>query len=283
MDAESQHVRQQIKRLLPGPLLGLARRIRDFLIGRRRSPLVTRYGGEDQSVLQGVIAYNKHGGYCVPRESSHRPAAQAILKGRVWESETIDFTTSNRGEGDIIHAGTYFGDFLPALSRGCRAGGKIWAFEPHPQNHRCAALTILINDIRNVELRNSGLGQTHGSFSMLVRDRAGSNLGGASRILTEAERGETAGTITVEVLAIDEVVPPDRRVSVIHLDVEGFEREVLTGALQTVRRCKPILILESLPDQDWLSENLTPLGYRLDGKVHANPILRPAAAELGRG
>ena len=40
--------------------------------------------------------------------------------------------------------------------------------------------------------------------------------------------------------------------------------------------CKPILVLENLPNEDLLSDyilNLRNLGYKVTGKAHANTIL----------
>ena len=50
-------------------------------------------------------------------------------------------------------------------------------------------------------------------------------------------------------------------ISVIKIDVEGFELEVLTGALETIRKNKPVIILEIWPDNKekyltWFTNNL---------------------------
>lgn len=45
------------------------------------------------------------------------------------------------------------------------------------------------------------------------------------------------------------------------------------GAIKTIQRTLPILIVETLPDEAWLSENIYPLGYQIQGKVHSNTIL----------
>jgi hypothetical protein len=80
---------------------------------------------DNESVLQCYIAYNQYGGYCVPQSSHHRPAAQRILSGTLWEPKTIAFMMTYCGTGDIVHAGTYFGDIVPALSQACAPGAKV--------------------------------------------------------------------------------------------------------------------------------------------------------------
>src|SRR5690606_36519209 len=97
------------------------------------------------SVLECCIAYNEYGGYCIPLSSAYRPVPQRILAGEVHELRTIQFIIAHAGDGDIVHAGSYFGDFLPALSNNCAPNAKIWTFEPNDENYRCSLITIPIN------------------------------------------------------------------------------------------------------------------------------------------
>ena len=233
---------------------------------------ITTSGGNFDSVLQCSIAYNKYGGYCIPLSSNHRPAAQRILSGDVWEPEIVEFLISRSGDGDIVHAGTFFGDFLPALSQSSAQGSRIWAFEPQPENYRCAFITTHINGLQNVELINAGLGERKGFLQMVTSNADGLPLGGGSWMVQETDEGSTEGSITVEVVTVDDVIPPERKISIIQLDVEGFEKPALAGALKSIRRWKPILILESLPDEDWLSTNILQLGYKIAGEAHENTI-----------
>jgi FkbM family methyltransferase len=227
--------------------------------------------------LKRFISRNKYGSYCVPDSSRHRPAAQKILANDIYEPETIEFMIANCGEGDIVHAGTYFGDFLPALAGGCGRHATIWAFEPNPENYACARITLQINDIRNVVLTNAGLGEQQGQLSMLTTDEDGRALGGASRIVKSAD--DLSGAQPVQIVRIDDMIGADRIVSIIQLDVEGHEREALDGALQTIRRCRPILILEvlsnsKLMESDWFASHILSLGYCLTDTMHRNSVFR---------
>ena len=229
------------------------------------------FRGSD-SVLQCCIAYNKYGGFCVPTSSRHRTAAQKILSGDVYEPETIEFLASNNNGGDIVHAGAYFGDFLPALSRSLMSGAKVWAFEPNHENYRCALITTYINDLQNVELINAGLGERQDSLVMVTSSADGRALGGGSRILKDGDEISSERREEVQVVTLDETIPLDRTVSIIHLDVEGYEGEALSGSLETIRRCLPIILLETLPENEWMTKNILCLGYRKNGVVHSNAI-----------
>ncbi len=267
-------MKQIAKKILPKSVINLASSILEpFFI--RKSPRITAYQGKTGSVLQCCIAYNKYGGYCVPSSSRHRPAAQKILSGSIYEPRTIEFLMTHCGSGDIIHAGACFGDFLPALSHAMTPGSKVWAFEPNPENYLCAFITKYVNGLQNVELKNAGLGERSGFASMVISDHKGRSLGGMSRIAEHNDIGRKNGSqmVEVEIVTIDEIVSKDRTVSIIHLDVEGFEQFALTGALLTIERCKPIIVLETVPKENWLSKNLYPLRYQISEKFEYNTIL----------
>ena len=264
-------IKQTARKLVPVSLHSPARQLR-ALITRRSTPRFQAWRYDLWPVLQCNIAYNKFGGYCVPLSSRQRIASQVVLWGDVFEPRTIDFIVKHVNDGDVIHAGAFFGDFLPALSRACANSCKIWAFEPEPENYRCAAITILINDLKNVNLVNAGLGETTGVGELVTRDDNGSALGELSHI-RQHSGPKPLNSTPVKIVAIDDVIAKDRKITVLHLDVEGYEQQALTGALETIRRHRPLLILETLPSQQWFVENLEPLGYRIDQKIEHNTLL----------
>jgi FkbM family methyltransferase len=238
----------------------------------RTEPALATPQAGSKSTLACLVAYNEFGGYCIPRSSVHRPAVQAVLAGNVWERDTVEYMTSHTDGGDVIHAGTYFGDALPALSKACPGDATVWAFEPNPENHLCASMTVLLNRLDNVRLTNAGLGSAESTAAMATRDESGRSLGGASRILPDELR-DSGSAESIRIVSIDEVVPEDRNISVIHLDVEGYEKAALSGALRTIERCRPTLILETLPEEPWLSDAIFDLGYQVSHRVNANSVL----------
>ena len=291
----------------------------------RTVPRFSEPQSKSDSVLSCVIAYNEFGAYCIPRSSLQRPVAQEIMFGRMWEEKTVEFLRSNCRDGDIVHAGTYYGDFLPALSDACSPGAMIWAFEPNLENYRCASITIQINDLQNIRLTNAGLAASQGSARIITKDTSGKGLGGLSKIveenedsalaaltqmkkihniaLSKADLGASQGSATIvkedtsenglgglsnnndsalatitekiSLVAIDDFIPEERRISIIQLDVEGHEQQALTGALKTIQRCRPILVVESMPEDSWLSENIFQLGYEHEKTIEHNRILIP--------
>jgi len=249
--------------------------IRGLIRLRRRA----RPAAAPKPLLPGVLdcrlATNEYGAYAVPRSSQHRPAAQAILAGGVWEPETVELLRRCAADADVVHAGTFFGDFLPALARSREAGARVYAFEPSSENYRCAQITVLLNDLDNVVLSHAGLDVRSGHGELAIRSADGIALGGTSHLVgAGAARSQT--TEPVRLTSLDEAVPPDRRVGVVQLDVEGHERAALEGGLELVRRCRPLLVLESPPTADWFDEHLGDLRYEVVDRVCGNTVLAPS-------
>ncbi|CAN5260015.1 hypothetical protein BH24PSE2_BH24PSE2_18980 [soil metagenome] len=272
-------MKELIRKVLPKGLIPVTRSVYYSLFGVAEKIAFPRRKKESLAPLTSlkcVVSYNKHGGYCVPKSSRHRPAAQRILRNAVFEPRTIEFVVSHCGTGDIVHAGAYFGDFLPALSRGCAPNSIVWAFEPNRENYRCASITCQINALENVVLTNAGLGARNEAVSMRTVDKDGQPLGGGSRIIAGKTANEP-GLEAIQVVALDSAVESEREISIIQLDVEGYEREALQGALRTIQRCLPIIIVEVLQDSsllesDWFSENILSLGYRKKHVIHGNSV-----------
>lgn len=268
-------MKDMLKRIIPNAWLPVARRL--YSAAHRGRPNV-RHGNrniENISALRCVVCYNKYGGYCVPESARHRPAAKAILGGDVYEPQTLAYMVANCGNRDIVHAGTFFGDFLPALSAALHPGSLLWAFEPNHENYCCANITVALNYLENTRLENFGLGARNEQLFVQTRDSNGLPLGGGSRIVESNEGCENKDP--VQVVSIDDTIPSGRDIGIIQLDVEGYEKQALTGALATIRRCLPILILEVWPEStlltsDWFSENILSLGYEKHANIHGNVV-----------
>lgn len=257
------------------PYRRLRRRLRRLAVAptftRKRPSLLP----QNPNALDCVFAANEHGAYCLPRSSLHRPASRTIRLARVWESATLDLLRSTEPEGDIVHAGTFFGDFLPGLARSRTNGAVIWAFEPNRESYRCAQITTLLNDLDNVVLTNAGLNADGGTAVLETSDRDGLALGGGSHLVKDNSAENQRHTEEVTLVALDEVRKSTRRVAAIQLDVEGHEQEALAGCLNTIQRWRPLLVLETMPDAAWVAANLEALGYEPDGLTDANAVLRP--------
>ena len=232
------------------------------------------------------MAYNQFGAYCIPNTAKNRPAPKRLFAGSVWERSTIEYTLLQIAPTAMSYRPERFlGSFLPAhIERYCPGCHVMGVGTGNPESYRCAAITGLINDLQNLKLFNAALGERCGKDELIISDFEGRALAGVSQLKgivdKDGVRGEQA--VPVQVLAIDEVVPSSSRVSVVQLDVEGGEDAALTGAMATIERSRPVLIVETLPRESiWLCKELFKLGYRIDCKLRsANPALPKSCEPL---
>lgn len=219
---------------------------------------------------------NEYGVYCVPDGLEQRPAARAVLSGNPYEPDTLRFMRRHAGLGDIIHAGAFFGDFIPALSTALAAEARLWAFEPNPGNFAAAQRTVALNNLGNVTLANAALSNRTDTVLFRTRDAEGKSLGGLSHFVTDP--GE--GVEPVQAVMLDYTVPLSRPVSILQLDVEGHEQQALMGAHHIIHRWQPILVLEYFNKPKWISRTFRGLNYQHVGKLHGNHVYATAQIAL---
>lgn len=193
--------------------------------------------------------------YFVPDYAKHRPACQAILKGGYYEPKTHELIGLLLGQrrGNLIHAGTFFGDMLPSFSSKCPE--TVYAFEPVLENYILAKLCLERNNIKNVALFNSGLGESTSIAYVDTVDDKNVHRGGGSSI---ADKGQVTTIVAIDSLLVDNI-------SVIQLDVEGFELAALKGARFTIKNCNPTILIED--NNNNCSAFLKALDYVLAGRI----------------
>jgi len=106
---------------------------------------------------------------------------------------------------------------------------RIHAFEPHPMNFGLLEKNTL--RYPTVERYKIALGCKQGKGKITTQSN---NMGDV--VVSEDENGE------VEISSIDAFKFSE--VSMIKIDAEGWENRILEGSLDTLVKCKPVLIIE---------------------------------------
>jgi FkbM family methyltransferase len=185
---------------------------------------------------------------------THEPAVQQCL------CELWDWTGKRCWD-----LGSHFGFFAVGLGRRVGPTGAVAAFEPNPVCYDRLALHVRRNRLPWVR-----------TFRVAVSDHAGHELfleyDGFATQSTSAHllyQNETwhAGipTITIETCRLDDLVAAQRITlpDFIKLDVEGHGHQALAGAVEAIRRQRPVILagLHSPDEIDGLRALLDPLGY----------------------
>lgn len=181
------------------------------------------------------------------------------LYGEFSESEVSLFREIVKPGDIVLEAGANIGSHTLFLARAVGQGGRVLAFEPQQRVHQMLCANLALNELFNVDPLQCGLGARADVMQVprYVLDQE-INIGGVAL----SEGVGQPGYETVAIRTIDSFQLP--RLDFLKVDVEGMEHDVLTGARETIGRCRPIMYLEN--DREEKSEALLALvdelGYR---------------------
>jgi len=140
---------------------------------------------------------------------------------------------------NCVDVGCHKGEILDLMLE-ASPKGQHHGFEPIPA--MAAALRQNFSKYPNCTIQGVALGNKKGSadFNHVVSNPSYSGL----KKRAYDREGEIDETITVQVERLDDVLPPDHRVDLIKIDVEGGELGVLQGATRILTTYKPLVIFE---------------------------------------
>jgi FkbM family methyltransferase len=150
---------------------------------------------------------------------------------------------------------------------------NILAFEPDPENIKLLEKTLGKANLKNLEICQIALSNQAGeaSFFQDTLTSATGCVGENDKPWIEQYLNSSSNEIRVKTETIDSIVKDDKTPSLIKIDVEGHEVEVLQGGRNTLIEAKPLLIIESFPPKlQTVLSLLHEIGYRsLDADRHA--------------
>lgn len=201
-----------------------------------------------------------------------------IIKKRCfYEADLLEYIYSvikYLGKSDllVIDVGANMGNhslFLKSF-----VASKILSVEPNPE-----ILPILErnlkNNIDNYTIIACALGEKEGNGSMVISEQAKNNSGMA-KVDVHGEGNQ------IRIIPLDDLVAQHRNtekksntISLIKIDVEEMEMDVVKGAIQTLSYDKPELFIEASTDERFhdLKQFLAAYGYRPLSSWAATPVI----------
>lgn len=181
--------------------------------------------------------------------------------------------------GVVYDVGANIGYFSLLAARRVGPKGQVYAFEPVARNAAAIERSARANSFDTVTVFERAVGAAHGVTELnLAR-----HIGGAM-LASVGAPPDWRGSVDVEVVALDGFIdamglrPP----SLIKIDVEGAEMDVLRGLTRTLEANAPVMIIE-LDDLDAaaLESKARDLLAALSGLAYDAARLAPSYSEAG--
>jgi FkbM family methyltransferase len=134
------------------------------------------------------------------------------------------------GPGDVVlDVGAQFGDFALLCAKGLGAK-RVVAFEPHPENFRILQKNLALNGEVRVEAEKVLVSDRNDADTTISGSRTVQTSGAGPRLQVQSRTLDSYGF---------------SQVSLLKIDVEGYELQVLEGARDLLQRLHPRVILET--------------------------------------
>lgn len=156
-------------------------------------------------------------------------------------------------EGDTaIDVGANVGIHCCVMAHYCGQSGHVLAFEPSPSIYARLKKNIAFNQLSQIQLNQVALSCHEGEIGF--DDKSNETNIGKSKIDHNSE-------YKVPVTSLDKLAAGKDNISLIKIDVEGFEIDVLKGAQETLLKHKPALVIEVNVGQYSLGDILQAIPY----------------------
>lgn len=159
-----------------------------------------------------------------------------------YETEHQDILRKNVKHGNIVYdIGAHTGFLTLFSSRLVGDSGRVFAFEPLPENYTLLKEHLKINGVRNVSSYQLAISNSNKTVFFTNNPNSFAN----TYIQSSPMMNIAIPIIEIQAVALDVFIKgnnlplPD----LIKIDVEGAEYDVLQGAENSIRASKPLIIL----------------------------------------
>lgn len=143
---------------------------------------------------------------------------------------------------NVIDLGANIGYFTMLSATLVGATGTVLAVEPNHRNVKLMEASRRVNNFENITIAQVAAGRETG---ILVLNPSHSN--GLTSDLS-ANINAVLGAETVPSIRVEALVPQERRIDFIKVDVEGAEFNALFGCYEIIKRDRPVIVSEFSPD-----------------------------------
>jgi len=225
---------------------------------------ILRYIALGPEKIVDFIYNDKHVKMYLPYADVDRIQAGVAARKTFYEERHLRQIIPLIGPDSVVFdAGANIGNHTVFFSKICRAA-KVISVEVMKQTYSILAKNIEVNGLHGVTAHNVGLGAKAG-YANLVR-QSQTNLGNT---VVKPEDDGVYEIVSIDSFGLD-------KLDFLKIDVEGMHLQVLDGARETLRRCKPLIWLELRPKYGEYEpgvEKMAELGYREMKKLPPHDVI----------
>lgn len=197
--------------------------------------------------------------------------SRALSSTRQYQPTILKACLAEISQGDVVlDLGANLGTFTVPFAKAVRSG-TVHAFEPQRVIFQLLCANVFINGLPNVWTHNVGLSDSNRSSKIKTKYRADYTYFDKmpfSQCTVSDEVGEAIELRTLDSYGFE-------KIDLIKIDVELHELQCIQGAMETLEKCRPVIVMElpeRRPDQITIAkqvrELLIGLGYNIE------PIVR---------
>ena len=165
---------------------------------------------------------------------------QVIVVGYQWERHQVKLLEEYiEPSSVVIEVGAHIGSHTVPMARLVGPWGRVYAFEPQRKIYRELYHNLALNGLTNVVPLRYAIGSGETCIIEMNPATPG-NEGGT---------GVGSGGDQAEIRSLDSF--GFERVSLLKIDVEHYENEALDGAVDTIRRNRPVILIEIMGGEDY--------------------------------
>ncbi|MDG1372545.1 MAG: FkbM family methyltransferase, partial [Paracoccaceae bacterium] len=160
------------------------------------------------------------------RNSNDSIRLKSILSGDFYEPVLLRHVINNYTGGAVLDVGANIGNHSVFFAHYLqdKPDFSLDAFEPEASAHKFLKENLANNvSSPRISVHNVAVGSANGSVDL--NSGSSNNLGAAKVIRSSYEN-----TLKIPMKPLDEIVPPSKNVSIIKMDIEGFEPNALIGS-----------------------------------------------------
>jgi len=174
--------------------------------------------------------------------------SSSLIEGWVYEPYLFHFISDNMIElegTDIVDIGANNGHFTIEFAHYVGDTGKVYAFEPQRIIYQQLCGNVFLNGLDNVYAYNLAIGKESGS--VFVEDVDYFDYGNVNFGDVHLLDGKKSNQNIVALTKLDSI--EFKNLSIVKIDVQGFEPYVIEGAGATCWKHRPYIFIEIEEDQ----------------------------------